>query len=58
VPVSNERGNVVMLLRVGVGRRSQERGERKEVARAWRAVGDQGEDFGYQTLLYLGVLCF
>lgn len=59
VPVGHERGHVVLLLvagRVGGSGGGEEGREREEVAGAGWAVGDEGEDLGYEALLYAGIL--
>lgn len=59
VPVRHQRGDVVVLLvtrRVGGSGGGEEGREGEEVAGPGWAVGDEGEDFGYEALLYAGVL--
>jgi hypothetical protein len=59
VPVRNQRGDVVVLLvarGVGGPRGGEEGREGEEVAGAGWPVGDEGEDFGNEALLYAGVL--
>lgn len=59
VPVRHERGDVVVLLvagRVGGSGGGEEGRQREEVAGAGWSVGDEGEDFGYEALLYARVL--
>lgn len=59
MPVGHERGDVVLLLvagRVGGSGGGEEGREREEVAGAGWAVGDEGEDLGYEALLYARVL--
>jgi hypothetical protein len=53
VAVGDERGDVVLVLRGGGARRGggEEGWEGQEVAGTWGAVGDEGEDFGYEALL-------
>lgn len=60
VPVGDERGSVVVLLTglgVVAGGGCEEWWEREEVAGAGGACGDEGEDFGEESLLDRGVLC-
>lgn len=59
VPVCHERGDVVVLLvagRVGGSGGGEEGRQREEVAGAGWSVGDEGEDLGYEALLYACVL--
>lgn len=59
VPVRHQRGDVVVLLvarRVRGSGGGEEGREGEEIAGACWPVGYEGEDFGYEALLYAGVL--